>query len=108
MANDYDFDEAQRLYFEEVKKRAETESKTQVAIVLEDLGYYFRLLTPSKDFQRDEDGRQQFWSLIDERDSPNLSKQTALMMFRSSAFSSNEGLDNPFLSLDAETLFEFL
>ena len=105
--NNYDFDEARRLYFEDVKKRAEKTSKGEVAIVLEDLDYYFQKLTPLKEFKRDTDGHQQFWSLVDNR---GEKRPSALMMFHSDAFSSDLGNDHPFSSVDlkASEVFEFL
>ena len=108
--NNYDFDEARRLYFEDVEKRAEANSKGEVAIILEGLGYYFRRLRPEREFRPEDNknDRQQFWSLLDARDTDSVSDQIALMMFHSDAFLSALGDSNPFLGLDAETVFEFL
>lgn len=93
--------------FEDVTKRAEKTSKGEVAIVLEDLDYYFQKLTPLKEFKRDTDGHQQFWLLVDNR---GEKRPSALMMFHSDAFSSDLGNDHPFSSVDlkASEVFEFL
>ena len=108
--NNYDCDEARRLYFEDVEKRAEANSKGEVAIILEDMGYYSRLLRPERKFRHEDkkNDRQQFWSLLDARDTDSVPDQIALMMFLSDAFLSALGGSNPFLGLDAETVFEFL
>ena len=56
-----------------------------------------------------EDGGQRFWTLVDKRGSDGRSDDTALLMFRSAAFSSViDDEIHPFADLTASSLFEFL
>ena len=117
--HDYDYGAARAAYFENLEKRADEASKTQMALMLDDLGFYFQLLNPPPEFDIPTGDKQLYWSLIDRnRVDPNDSNaqrdDTALLLFRSAKFSIEQtGRDyNPFLDLDPalgpQSFFEFI
>lgn len=113
--HDYDYVAARAAYFKNLGKRADEASKSQMSIMLDDLGYYFKLLNPPKEFDTPQGDRLRYWSIVDRnRVDPNdrnaRNDDTALLLFRGSAFSDNVTGENytPFLDLDPQNLFEFI
>ena len=86
--NDNNIERARQLYWEQLEQRAKVDLKSQLDIMLEDLGYYFKPLRLTKFPGRDDDSGTIHWVLVDENNAKKRGDDTALLMFHGDGFAS--------------------
>jgi hypothetical protein len=109
--DDNNIEVARETYFDNLKKLAGAASRTQLDIMLDDLGYYFKPLRLTKFPDRDDDLTERHWVLVDKNNAKKRGDDTALLMFHSDDFASaTDDPTNPFLAYEDDpiAIFEFV
>ena len=100
--NDGNYEEAKSDYLADLTKRADKNGKSEIELLLKDLGFSFTRI-------RDGEGsdRKPAWTLSDVGKKRGIGDDTALLSV-ANLDAENEYIDNPFLDQTVEALFEFL
>lgn len=97
--NDDNIERARQRYWEQLEQRAKVDTKSQLDIMLDDLGYYFKPLRLTKFPDRGEDSGIIHWVLVHKNNAKKKGDDTALLMFHSDDFASfRNNPSNPFFS----------